>query len=133
MIAAQPAAAGSDGRYLYILHCSGCHVPDGSGSAEGRIPRLDGVVGHFQKLPEGRKFVLQVPGVMNSGLKDPDVVALLNWMVPALAGSSLPETFQPYSLDEIGRSRKTKPDDFFVARKAIAQQLKDLGYDVAPY
>ena len=66
-------------------------------------------------------------------LKDQQVTALMNWLVPALSGSSLSETFQPYSVDEITRSRQTKPGDFFVARKAIARQLKDMGYDVAPY
>jgi len=97
------------------------------------VPALAGSIGHFMKTPEARNFLPQAPGIMTSGLNDRDVQALMNWMVPALAGPSLMGEFQPYSQDEIARSRKTKPDDFFVARKAIAQKLKDLGYDVAPY
>ena len=128
LLAAPPASAtGRDGRYLYVLTCSGCHGIDGSASKEGRVPALSGSIGHFMKTPEARNFLPQAPGIMTSGLNDRDVQALMNWMVPALAGSSLPETFQPYSLEEIGQSRKTKPDDFFVARRAIAQQLKDFG------
>ena len=85
----------------YLLHCSGCHVRDGSGSAEGRIPRLEGQIGHFMKLPEGRRFVVQVPGVMNSGLGNEDVEALMNWMIPHFAGASLDREFVPYSAGEI--------------------------------
>lgn len=133
MIAAQPAAAGSDGRYLYILHCSGCHVPDGSGSIEGRIPKLDGLVGHFQKLPEGRLFVLQVPGVMNSGLKDPDVVALMNWMVPHFAGNSLSAPFVPYTVEEVARARSTRPLDIFAARRRVTSKLQEQGVEIADY
>jgi hypothetical protein len=133
LIATQPAAAGSDGRYLYILHCSGCHVPDGSGSVEGRIPKLDGVVGHFQKTPEGRLFVLQVPGVMNSGLKDPDVVALMNWMVPHFAGNSLSAPFVPYTVEEIGRARGTRPLDIFSARRRVTAKLQEQGVEIADY
>ena len=127
------ALAEPDGRYLYVLTCSGCHGVDGAASKEGRIPALAGSVGHFMKTPEARRFLPQAPGIMNSGLKDQQVTALMNWLVPALSGSSLSEAFEPYSVDEITRSRQTKPGDFFLARKAIARQLKDMGYDVAPY
>ncbi|MET0575377.1 MAG: hypothetical protein ABWZ83_05900 [Mesorhizobium sp.] len=132
-IAAQPAAAGGDGRYLYILHCSGCHVPDGSGSTEGRIPRLDGVAGHFQKIAEGRKFVIQVPGVMNSGLNDADVVALMNWLVPRFAGDSLSAPFVPYTADEVAAARTSRPLDIFAARRKVTAKLREQGVEIADY
>jgi mono/diheme cytochrome c family protein len=131
--AAGPAAAAGDGRYLYTLHCSGCHVPNGSGSVEGRIPALAGVVGHFQKLPEGRLYTLQVPGIMNSGLKDDDVAALVNWMVPHFAGGSLQGTFTPYTTDEVAAARSSRPTDIFAARRAITADLRTLGVTIADY
>jgi len=134
VLAASPASAtGRDGKYLYVLTCSGCHGAEGAASDEGRIPALAGSIGHFMKTPEARNFLPQAPGIMTSGLSDRDVQALMNWMVPALSGSSLSSEFKPYSESEIAQSRKTKPSDFFTARKEIAQQLKGLGYDVAPY
>lgn len=133
MFFATPAQAGGDGQYLYILHCSGCHVRDGSGSVEGRIPRLAGVIGHFEKLPEGRKFILQVPGVMNSGLKDDDVAALMNWLVPNLAGASLAGPFTPYTPEEVASARTDRPKDIFAARRAITARLKAQGYEIQDY
>lgn len=133
MFFATPAQAGEVGQYLYVLHCSGCHVRDGSGSADGRIPRLAGVVGHFEKLPEGRKFILQVPGVMNSGLKDDDVAALMNWLVRNLAGDSLAGPFTPYTPAEVANARTGRPKDIFAARRAITTKLKAQGYEIKDY
>lgn len=130
--AVAPATAG-DGQYLYTLHCSGCHVPDGSGSIEGRIPALTGTVGHFQKLPEGRRFILQVPGVMNSGLKDDDVAALMNWMVPHFAGASQEGTFVPYTREEVAAARRSRPADIFAARRAVVAKLKLRGVTIGDY
>lgn len=132
-IASSSALAQRDGKYLYVLTCSGCHGTDGAASEGGRVPALAGSIGHFMKTPEARNFLPQAPGILTSGLNDRDVQTLMNWMVPALAGPSLAGEFRPYSEDEIARSRKTKPGDFFTARRAIAQKLKELGYDVAPY
>lgn len=134
LLAASPASAtGRDGKYLYVLTCSGCHGVDGLALKEGRVPALAGSIGHFMKTPEARNFLPQAPGILTSGLSDRDVQALINWMVPAFSGNSLSGPFQPYTQEEIARSRKTRPDDFFTARKTIAAQLKNLGYEVAPY
>lgn len=116
-----------------MLHCSGCHVRDGSGSAEGRIPKLAGQIGHFMKLPEGRRFVLQIPGVMNSGLGDDEIEALVNWMVPHFAGASLDGEFVPYASDEVKAARGTRPADIFSARRAIAADLRKMGAVLQDY
>ena len=128
-----PVEAADDGRYLYTLHCSGCHVRDGSGSEEGRIPRIAGTVGHFQKVPEGRRFILQVPGVMNSGLADSEVASLMNWLVPHFAGASQEGAFAPYASDEVRAARQSRPDDIFAARRAVAAKLKLQGVTIDAY
>ena len=128
-----PVEAADDGRYLYTLHCSGCHVRDGSGSEEGRIPRIAGTVGHFQKVPEGRRFILQVPGVMNSGLADSEVASLMNWLVPHFAGASQEGAFAPYTSDEVRAARQSRPDDIFAARRAVAEKLKLQGVTIDAY
>ncbi|MGI6852939.1 c-type cytochrome [Mesorhizobium sp. 1B3] len=128
----QTTAAGN-GQTLYVLHCSGCHGLQGSAASIGRIPALSGNVGHFMRLPQSRSLVTQAPGIMNSGLDDTDVAALMNWLVPALARDSLAEPFKPFTADEIARSRASRPADFFAARRKVAADLKKLGVELPGY
>lgn len=127
------AAVADDGQYLYVLHCSGCHLRDGSGSVAGRIPALAGTVGHFQRLLEGRLYTIQVPGIMNSGLKDDDVAALVNWLVPHFAGSSLQGAFKSYTAAEIAAARRNRPTDIFAARRAVTAGLRRQGVEIPDY
>lgn len=128
----QPTAA-ENGKILYVLHCSGCHGLQGSAASIGRIPALSGTVGHFMRLPQSRNLAVQAPGIMNSGLDDTDVAALMNWLVPALAGDSLAEPFKPFTADEIARSRASRPADFFAARRKVAADLKEIGVELPRY
>jgi len=50
------------------------------GPWRGGIPPLPGYIGSFLNDPEGRVYVLHVPGVASSGLDDADLAALLNYV-----------------------------------------------------
>ena len=82
-LAAGPAVADADhtARMQYILHCAGCHQADGHGAPDSGVPDMRGQLGHFLKLPEGRAFLVKVPGTSNSALSNREVTRLLNWMV----------------------------------------------------
>jgi mono/diheme cytochrome c family protein len=127
---AQTAAAA--GRGYYALHCSGCHQPDGSGSAPHDIPSMKGAVGHFLRLPEGRAFLVQVPGTSNSPLTDAQIAVLLNWMLPQFSRAELPPGFVPYTTDEVTRLRKMRLDDVAGTRTALVTRLASMGYPVEP-
>jgi len=88
----------------YALHCQGCHLPDGSGSA-GKVPDLRQSLAHFLRVPGGREFLVQVPGVATSRLDDAGTARLLNWMVETMGGG-LPCTVQPFTAEEVGNLRK---------------------------
>lgn len=77
-IAAGPAQAGP--RTDYMLHCRGCHLPDG-GETPGKVPPLAGQIDQFLSRPGGREFIIRVPGVAQSSLSDERTAALLNWIV----------------------------------------------------
>ncbi len=115
-------------RLDFLLHCSGCHGQDGTGNPEKGIPNFVGQVGHFQRLPEGREFVIQVPGLLSAGLPDDRAAAVTSWMIRRFAGTSLPPDFAPYTAGEAKRARETRPADVMGKRKAIYQQLIELGY-----
>lgn len=117
----------------YALYCLGCHTTEGEASALGRIPALQDVVGHFLRVAEGRRYVVNVPGVVNSDLSPGDTAALLNWTVETYAGASLPRPFQPFTAEEVARLREDPPDDVMALRALARALLAEEGYAVDPY
>jgi hypothetical protein len=91
----------------YQLHCMGCHLADGSGQP-GRVPSLRRSLVLFSELPQGRDFVVRVPGVAQSPLSSEDTAALLNWMARNLSDLKVPRGFQDYSASEV-QSLRNRP------------------------
>jgi hypothetical protein len=112
----------------YMLHCSGCHGMDGLGKPEKGIPRFADQVGHFLRLPEGRAFVMQVPGLLGVRLPDERAAAVTNWMIREFAGPSLPAEFTPYSADEARQHRESRPADIIGRRDEIYRTLLQQGF-----
>jgi hypothetical protein len=112
----------------YVLHCSGCHSMDGSGHPEFGVPDFRNQVGYFLRLPEGRAFLMQVPGLLNAGLPDGRRAAVTNYVVKTFAGDSLPPDFLPYTTEEAKRYRENRPADIAAKRAQLYQQLNGLGY-----
>lgn len=96
----EPAAVTSRSpRMNFILHCQGCHLPDGSGMA-GKVPAMRGHLARFLQVPGGREYIVQVPGVSTSKLTDGDIAALMNWLVSEM-GPGVPADFHPYTTAEV--------------------------------
>ncbi len=119
------AAARSD----WILYCAGCHGMDAAGLPP-RVPQMRDRVGWFLQLPEGRAYLVQVPGMNNSGLDDRRMARLVNWLVPQFGGGSRPATFVPYSADEVARLRADHPRDIVMFRRALGRELAARGTPV---
>jgi len=102
------AGAAADDRQAhinYMLHCQGCHTPDGSGVAD-KVPALKGFMGNFLRVEGGREFLIQVPGAAQSALSDAELAELTNWMLSNFSASQAPENFQPYGEKEVARLRE---------------------------
>lgn len=102
ILAAAPSLA--DPHNDYMLHCQGCHGPDGAGSAGG-APAFPGQVGKFVSLPGGREYLMRVPGVTQSELDDAQTAAVLNWLLAEFDAADLPRDFVPFSAAEVARHR----------------------------
>lgn len=113
-------------RLNYVQYCSGCHLPDGSGSPAFGVPSMRGLLGQFLQVPGGRQFIVQVPGVMNSALSDADIAALMNWLVPAVSAHTLPAKFPPYTAREIAQLRTSRPADVPATRAKLIRQIDRL-------
>ena len=87
-----------------MLHCQGCHLPDGSGMP-GRVPDLRGELARFLDVPGGRAFLVRVPGSALSELDDTSLAAVLNWMLARFGPEASARRASPYTAAEVARYR----------------------------
>lgn len=106
----------------YMLHCQGCHLADGAGFP-GRIPRLTNFVGNFLSIKGGREFLVQVPGASSAPMDDETLAMVLNWMLYRFSKTQLPENYQPYQAEEVGRLRQTPRLEVEQHRIRLLKQL----------
>ena len=87
-----------------MLHCMGCHTPDGGGEP-GRVPSVRDTLVPLASKPEGRQFLIRVPGSRQSRLSDAELAEVLNWMVANLSATARP--VQKFTATEVAASRPT--------------------------
>jgi hypothetical protein len=88
-------------------------------------------MGYFARIPEGRAYLVEVPGVSTSPLTDDEIARVLNWMLLTFSSAQLPQHFVPYSAEEIRKCRVHKLIDVSAARRRLAAKLKSMGFRVA--
>lgn len=91
-------------RIDYLLHCSGCHRPDGAG-APPEVPSLRGPIGLIVGTPEGRDYVARVPEAAQAPLEDDELARVLNWILREFSPHTLPDGFRPLDAEEVGAAR----------------------------
>jgi len=128
---ATPAAPGPIPRVTgaaqdYSRNCQGCHLANGRG-LPGLVPDLVDFVGYFTHLPEGRAFLVRVPGVAQAPLDDERLAAVLNWMLAAYSRKQLPPGFQPFTAAEVRRLRADILTAVTAERERLVAELKAAG------
>jgi len=106
----------------YALHCQGCHLADGR-ATPGLVPAIDGEIGRFMRVREGRDYLIRLPNVAATQLDDADTAALLNWLLRRFAASELPADFQPFGAAEIAAGRHQPLVDVEGARRNVQRLL----------
>jgi mono/diheme cytochrome c family protein len=109
----------------YILHCQGCHRADGSGVPE-RVPSFRNQLARFVQVPQGREYLLRVPGTSQSELSDARVATLLNWMLHEFSPEQVPPTFVPFTAQEVARGRRPPLTDVDATRRALVDAIEAL-------
>jgi mono/diheme cytochrome c family protein len=111
----------------YILYCMGCHGDQAQGVA-GKVPPLAGSVALFMRSPEGRNYVLRVPGAANSALGDAQLAAVLNWLAERFppAGPDAPRS-TPFTAAEVSELRRTPLADVSERRREVVRALAASG------
>lgn len=101
---ADPEINHARAKFNYQMFCQGCHTPDGRGGAG--VPRLKSFIGYFLNSQEGREYLVRVPGSANSKLNDKDLAEVLNWAILQFGEDSIPEQWQAYDAEQVGRYRQ---------------------------
>ncbi|HEY3785301.1 MAG TPA: hypothetical protein VGL55_08485 [Steroidobacteraceae bacterium] len=115
----------------YMLHCMGCHAPKGEGEP-GRVPSLRETLVPFASIAQGRRFLVQVPGVAQSTLTDAELAELLNWMIETLSTAPHSGGVTHYTAAEIARYRHTPLVNVSGARERLLAQLSARRGDSTP-
>jgi cytochrome c553 len=89
----------------YILACGGCHGLNGVSNPD-LVPGLQGLVGFYLNLPEGRAYLSRLPNVAFSTLSDERLAAVLNYVVFDIGAGSVPPEAPAYRAAEVGKWRK---------------------------
>jgi mono/diheme cytochrome c family protein len=119
------AAAATEPAIDYTLYCQGCHGAQAQG-VPGKVPPLAGTLALFMRTPEGRSYLLHVPGAANSALTDQQLAAVLNWLAerypPTGAAAATPITAA-----EVASARRTPLADVQATRRAVVRALAATG------
>jgi len=92
-------------RTNYLLHCSGCHLPDGRG-APPLVPTLINEPGKLIRSAAGRDYLARVPGASQAPISDLELSEVLNYMLLQFSGETLEKNFRPLDEKEVHESRK---------------------------
>jgi cytochrome c553 len=119
------AAAGSASQD-YMLYCMGCHGAQAQG-VPGKVPPLAHALGRFMRSPEGRDYVLRVPGAANSVLSDAQLAAVLNWIAAHFDDGELAADVPWFTPAEVSRSRHIPLASVRETRRDVVRALSGTG------
>jgi cytochrome c553 len=110
----------------YMLHCMGCHGTQAQG-VPGKVPPLANALTRFMRSPEGRNYVLRVPGAANSALSDAQLAAVLNWVADTFDSPPAGRDVPPFTVGEVTTWRHQPLVSVLAARGEVVKSLAATG------
>ena len=107
-----------DQRATYLLHCGGCHLPDGRGNPP-EVPSLRDELGKIVEVPGGRAYLVQVPGSSQAPVTDEELTNIINWILLEFNAATLEPGFTKLTVQEVGKARRQTIADPLKHRAAI--------------
>jgi mono/diheme cytochrome c family protein len=117
--------AGASPAEDYMLYCMGCHGAEARG-VPGKVPPLAVSLALFMRTPEGRNYVVRVPGAANSALGDTQLAAVLNWLAERFGApdGAIPA---PFTAEEVARTRRVPLANVQATRRELVRALAAAG------
>jgi mono/diheme cytochrome c family protein len=110
----------------FSRQCQGCHGADGMGVRDA-VPRLRHFVGLFTRLPDGRDYLMRVPGAVFAPLDDARLTAVLNWTLQTFSPDELAPDFEPFTVEEVARARDDPLTEVRATRARLLAELRAAG------
>ena len=110
----------------YVLYCMGCHGAQAEG-VPGKVPPLAHALGRYMRTPEGRNYILRVPGAANSVLSDTQLAAVLNWLAQTFDGDELSATVPLFTPAEVSGTRHSPLSSVLATRREVVRALEATG------
>lgn len=111
----------------YILYCMGCHGEHAEG-VPGKVPPLANAIGRFMRTPQGRNYLLRVPGAANSVLSDAQLSDVLNWLAKTYDSASLASGDVPlFTSAEVTSQRHSPLASVLATRNQVVRDLATTG------
>ena len=70
------------------------------------VPTLRNKLGPLTLSPEGRGYLVRVPGASQVPLSDEELRDVVNWVLTEYNGNTLPESFRPITTEEVKHTKK---------------------------
>jgi cytochrome c553 len=119
-------AAHASAHQDYILFCMGCHGAQAEG-VPGKVPPLAHALGRFMRTPEGRNYILRVPGAANSVLSDAQLAAVLNWLAQTYDADELTSEVPLFTAAEVTSQRHSPLTSVLATRRDVVRALAATG------
>lgn len=126
LMLASPVLATEPAQFDYMMNCQGCHLPNGEGFPAHQVPAVKDHLGKFLHVEGGRQFLIQVPGSAQSDLSDEKLTSVINWMLTTFSPNELPESFSPYTAEEVGHLRQDPLIDVKGIRAKLITRIERL-------
>ena len=110
----------------YVLYCMGCHGTQAEG-VPGKVPPLAHALGRYMRTPEGRNYILRVPGAANSVLSDAQLAAVLNWLAQTFNGDELTASVPLFTTAEVTGNRHSPLSSVLATRREVVRALETTG------
>jgi hypothetical protein len=104
----------------------GCHGTQAEG-VPGKVPPLANTLSRFMRTPEGRNYILRVPGAANSALSDAQLAAVLNWLAVTYDTDATTHTTAPFTSEEVSQVRRRPLIAVLATRSVVVRNLANTG------
>ena len=118
IVSSGAAADWSRAHQNYLIHCMGCHGESGLG-LEGQVPSFRNTLAKISASPQGRDYVLRVPGVTQATLDDRQTAEVLNWVLAEFSTRDAAQQIAPFTAAEVARARQQPLLEVNATRDAV--------------